>query len=139
MNPPTLVMGIDLGSSGVRIAVLYDNKELIHSASTSYKRGLSFSEDWKESTKELILGIPRTLRKDLAACAVDGTSGTLLACTQDGESLGEALPYYVCCPEEKLNLAKILPLDYTPIISPKKVYLKSLRLNTYFLLQDPCV
>ena len=77
-------MGIDLGTSGVRIAVINEDKELIHTSEMSYPRGLSFSEDWEKCTTVLIQKLPNSLKKCLKACAIDGTSGTLLACNKTG-------------------------------------------------------
>ncbi|WP_320668248.1 FGGY-family carbohydrate kinase [Prochlorococcus sp. MIT 1307] len=106
---PSLVMGIDLGTSGVRIAVINESRVLIHSAEMAYPNDLSSWEGWKECCKTLIHGIPKSIRNCLMACAIDGTSGTLLACDKKGSPLGPALPYYLCCSEQKLPLAKILP------------------------------
>ena len=75
-----LVLGLDLGTSGVRIAVLDTTGHLLHSSSTTYARGLAHAEDWCSACRELITGIPQTLSGRLRALAVDGTSGTLLAC-----------------------------------------------------------
>ena len=58
MKTTRLVMGIDLGTSGVRIAVINEDKELIHTSEMSYPRGLSFSEDWEKCTTVLIQKIP---------------------------------------------------------------------------------
>ena len=109
MRSSLLVMGIDLGTSGVRIALINQKKELIHSAQLFYPKGLSTWQDWEECTKELIQGIPKPLRQNIIACAIDGTSGTLLACDAHGSPLGDALPYHLSCPEQKQTLAKILP------------------------------
>ena len=109
MKKPLLVMGIDLGTSGVRIALINEKRVLVHSAEMRYPTGLSASEDWKECCQQLIKDIPSHLRTCLAAIAIDGTSGTLLACNEKGKPLGPALPYHICCLEQKQALAKILP------------------------------
>ena len=72
MNP--LVLGLDLGTSGVRAAVLNATGQLLHTSSTTYTRGLPHAEDWSQACRDLILGIPETLRSQLRAIAVDGTS-----------------------------------------------------------------
>ena len=105
MKKPLLVMGIDLGSSGVRIALINDKRVLVHSAEMSYPTGLSAWEDWEECCKQIIKDIPSHLRACLAAIAIDGTSGTLLACNEKGKPLGPALPYHICCSEQKQALS----------------------------------
>ena len=49
-----LVLGIDLGTSGVRIALININYELIYYSSSEYSIGLQKCEDWKNSCRELI-------------------------------------------------------------------------------------
>ena len=107
MNP--LVLGLDLGTSGVRAAVLNATGQLLHTSSTTYTRGLPHAEDWSQACRDLILGIPETLRSQLRAMAVDGTSGTLLACRADGSPIGQALPYFQACPEQSELLRALVP------------------------------
>ncbi len=109
MKTSLLTMGIDLGTSGVRIAVLNEKKVLLHSAEMEYPSELSEWRDWKECCRILIKEIPKSLKKRLTACAVDGTSGTLLACNKKGKPLGAAIPYHISCPEQEQALSKILP------------------------------
>ena len=109
MKEPLLVMGIDMGTNGVRLAVINKSKVLIHSAEMVYPTGLSTWEDWTDCCKDLIQAIPKSIRDRLVACSIDGTSGTLLACAPTGIPLGKALPYNICCPEQEKALAKILP------------------------------
>ena len=104
-----LVLGIDLGTSGVRVAVLDAQGALQHSASASYERGLSHAEDWRAACQGLIRAIPEQLKRQLKAIAVDGTSGTLLACSSDGNPLGEALIYSQACPEQAHRLSTLVP------------------------------
>ncbi len=108
MNEKTLVLGIDLGTSGVRIAIINFRNQLIHKSSTKYLDGLDKPKDWIESCKLLIKQIPSDLKKNLQACSIDGTSGTLLACNNKGYPLGNALIYSHSCPELKESIQKIL-------------------------------
>ncbi len=101
-------VGIDLGTSGVRIAVINSLGNLIYSKGVSYTKGLQFSDDWKQCCQELINSIPKKIKPLIKGCSVDGTSGTLLACDYKGNALGEALPYYVSCPSVKDDLSKII-------------------------------
>ncbi len=109
MRTNSLVLGIDLGTSGVRIALIDIQGELVHSQGIKYPNGLVFSEDWKYCCKKLIKNIPISLKDKIIACAVDGTSGTLIACDSSGRPLSKALPYYLNCSEQTNYLKKLLP------------------------------
>ena len=109
MTIPPLVLGIDLGTSGVRAVVIDERKEILQSKATAYRRNLSDPSSWKRACQELIQGIPARLRKNLKAVSVDGTSGTLLACNHRGVPLGEALTYSQACPEQEQKLRRLTP------------------------------
>ena len=85
-----LALGIDLGTSGVRIAVITEAGDLIHTEETGYRHGLVDPADWLHCCTTLIRAIPDSLRLRINALAIDGTSGTLLACDAGGEPLGAA-------------------------------------------------
>ena len=102
------VLGIDLGTSGVRIVILNEEGHLLYSAEKLYKTGINYAQDWEECCRNLILGIPSEISKTLKLCCVDGTSGTLVACEYDGNPIGEALPYYISCPEQKKLLLDLV-------------------------------
>nr|WP_114993243.1 sugar kinase [Synechococcus sp. UW179A] len=96
----SLALGIDLGTSGVRVAVLNHQRDLLHTDSTDYGRSLDHPDDWLNSCIQLIKTIPEELRSQIRSLAVDGTSGTLLACDPEGIPKGKALPYNIACPEQ---------------------------------------
>ncbi|MGB1622138.1 MAG: sugar kinase, partial [Synechococcus sp.] len=85
-----LALGIDLGTSGVRIALLDQDETLLFTQAVSYRIGLGQPLDWSDACTELIRSIPNALRDRVQAIAVDGTSGTLLACNATGTPLGQA-------------------------------------------------
>ena len=75
----SLVLGIDLGTSGVRIAIINTKKKILFTSSKTYSKGLEIPEDWITSLETLIKEIPKSLKEKLVSCSVAGTSGTLLA------------------------------------------------------------
>ena len=103
----SLVLGIDLGTSGVRIAIIDIKKNILFTSSETYLKGLNTSEDWVNNIKALIKKIPKDLKEKLVGCSVAGTSGTLLACKKNGEPIGEALPYFLSCEEYKKNIENL--------------------------------
>ncbi len=102
-------LGIDLGTTGVRITIINENNQEFYSSSMNYPTSLNSSEDWKICCKNLIIDIPLNLKEGIKALAIDGTSGTLLACDTKGLALGPALAYNIHCPEQKQHLAKLIP------------------------------
>ncbi len=105
------VLGIDLGTSGVRIAVINKNKQIIFTSSMQYPRGLEESEDWIICCKKLLKELPKEIKERLISCAIDGTSGTLLACKSNGEPLGKALPYSLSYSEYSNEINKLFIKD----------------------------
>ena len=105
----SLVLGIDLGTSGVRIAVLDRSNTIQYSTSVPYSVGLNRPDDWTQACSALIAGIPAEQRHSIKALAVDGTSGTLLACDSKGRPQGEALLYSEACQGFELPLQKLVP------------------------------
>ncbi len=108
MSRDPLVLGIDLGTSGVRLAVINFENELIHTSETSYQESLESPEDWTICCTLLIKNIPKTIKEKVVAIAVDGTSGTLLACERNGTPLQNALPYSLSCPEQESKLKELV-------------------------------
>ena len=57
----SLVLGIDLGTSGVRIAIINTKKKILFTSSKTYSKGLEIAEDWINSLKALLKEIPKDL------------------------------------------------------------------------------
>ena len=127
MNDGPLVLGIDLGTSGVRVAVLDGQMMLLHSQSTRYRSGLTQPEDWQWACKQLIQAIPDGLRARLLALAVDGTSGTLLACRGNGAPISRALLYSEAFPAHRDQLLQMVP-EAGPAASASSSLARSLEL-----------
>ena len=97
----SLVLGIDLGTTGLRIAIINTKKQILYTSSMPYSTGLEICEDWIYCLKKLIQEVPKDLKEKLVSCSVAGTSGTLLACRTNGIPMGKALPYFLSCSEYK--------------------------------------
>ena len=102
-----LALGIDLGTSGVRIAIINTKKKILFTSSKAYSKGLEIAEEWINSLISLIQEIPKTLKEKLVSCSVAGTSGTLLACKKNGEPIGKALPYFLSFSEYSYEIEKL--------------------------------
>ena len=91
----TLVLGIDLGTTGIRIAIINTQRKILYTCAQKYPTGLEIWEDWIYCFRKLIQEVPKDLKAKLVSCSIAGTSGTLLACTKDGDPIGKALPYFL--------------------------------------------
>ena len=95
-----LGLGIDLGTSGLRLALMDRSGTLLAERSANYPRCFEDPQGWREGVVALCAELPQELRDRVAAVAVDGTSGTVLACAANGDPWGQALPYFLACPEQ---------------------------------------
>ncbi|OOV34311.1 sugar kinase [Candidatus Synechococcus spongiarum LMB bulk10E] len=94
-----LALGVDLGSSGLRVALMDPAGGLHHQAGCAYPGPFVQPRTWQQGLTQLCGAIPLPLRRRVAGLAVAGTSGTLLAVDTNGHPLGEALPYNAAQPQ----------------------------------------
>ena len=98
---PKLALGVDFGTSGVRIAVNDLTGDTLFECGSPYPGPFEWPETWRKGFIALILQIPLELRERLGALALAGTSGTLLLCRPDGSlpgaELSSALPNHHAC------------------------------------------
>tara|TARA_Y100001968_G_scaffold186060_2_gene170441 strand:+ start:388 stop:1635 length:1248 start_codon:yes stop_codon:yes gene_type:complete len=111
MLSKALILGIDLGTSGVRVAIINLDKKLIYLEEISYKVGIEEPNDWANCLEILIRKIPKIIKLNIISCAVSGTSGTLLACHKDGKPTSKAIPYYKDYLEKRLTINKLFSSD----------------------------
>ncbi len=88
-------LGIDFGTSGAR-GVVIDEKSCIQ-ASVRYPFEMSDSSDlitvWRTALFSVLEQIPRQLREEIRAIAINGTSSTVLLCDELGNPVGVPLLY----------------------------------------------
>lgn len=108
MGPTPLALGIDLGTSGLRVALIPAHdappSRALAEEAAPYPRSFTEPLGWQEGLVGLMQRLPAALRHRIQAVAVDGTSGTLLLCRNDGSlgtgHLAQALPYHQACPDQ---------------------------------------
>ncbi|MDM7938454.1 MAG: FGGY-family carbohydrate kinase [Cyanobium sp. CZS 48M] len=100
---------MDAGSSGIRLAVIDAQGQVLSEQATAYPSSFNDPGSWRQGLVALVQALPAQLRRRLAAISVDGTSGTLLACRSDGTPLGPALAYSLACPEQAQALTALVP------------------------------
>ncbi len=119
-----LFLGIDIGTSGVRGCVIdAQGEELVsHRIELESPRiqGACVEQDaliWKQATDNAIKILTDTVNADyreqsIVALAIDGTSGTVLACDEQGAPLSPALMYNDArCTAEAARVTTIAPAD----------------------------
>ena len=104
-----LGLGIDLGTSGLRVAVVNAAGKLLETKSSSYPLPFSDANGWQLGVAQLVKQLSTVLRQQVAAIAIDGTSGTLLACNKLGIPLAPALPYSCACGEQSEAIKAYVP------------------------------
>ena len=119
--------GLDFGTSGARISILNDHKKLIYSNSVPYQYGLENPNSWIISCGKLLDKLPIEVKSNLYKLAISGTSGTLTASNLKGKPLGEAIPYYQSCNENKV-LIKSLTSGEDHLRTPYTSLAKALKL-----------
>lgn len=116
MTQGNLALGVDLGSSGVRLALVNPAGRVEAELAGDYPAPFGEPQGWRHALVSLCRTLPAALRAQVGAVALAGTSGTLLLCRSDGTlasgsqrgvNLAEALPYHLACPEQAPAAAAI--------------------------------
>jgi hypothetical protein len=114
-----LALGIDIGTSAVRLAALDRGGAMVASAVAPLpppvQDGNGITQDpalWRKATEEAFAEIRRHIDlKNVRTLAVDGTSGTVLPVDEAGRPLGPARMYNDPAPAEAALIAPVAPLD----------------------------
>jgi D-ribulokinase len=99
-----LYLGIDFGTSGARaialshpqgVAVTPSDGHLaeIYQTSCPFTQAKNLPTLWRNTLFHLLDQIPKPLRSQICAIAINGTSSTVLLCDQTGEPIAEPLLY----------------------------------------------
>jgi len=99
--------GLDFGTSGARISIINLHRESIFSYSVPYLYNFENPNSWINSCEKLLDSLPIKVKRNLKKLAISGTSGTLTASNLKGEPMGEAIPYYQACNENKSLLESL--------------------------------
>ena len=114
--PPSLGLGLDLGTSGARLALMEAAGDapaaLRWEQAIPYPGRFEDPESWRRALATLVAALSTEDRQRVGAIAVDGTSGTLLLCRPDGSlpgaQLASALPYHHACPGQQAAAAALV-------------------------------
>lgn len=89
---PDLYLGLDIGTSGARALVMSDKGTVVASAKSAMSDHGANHRDpmlwWAAAQTALLRALADCPAKNIRAVAVDGTSGTMLACDRALTPLG---------------------------------------------------
>lgn len=106
-------LGIDFGTSGARIIVINQQKEIVFEHKVNYHSPFLSIKYWQEILIDLLSTIPLELRSNLRAIAIDATSSTVILCDQFGNALDEAIWYNDNRGKTVINeLKKFVPVNH---------------------------
>jgi sugar (pentulose or hexulose) kinase len=88
-------LGLDFGTGGVRAMALAPTEEIEAAERIDFDNPAErdLASIWRDSLFEVIARLPQGVRKRLGAIAIDGTSGTVLACDAELRPLHAPLLY----------------------------------------------
>lgn len=110
-TPGPLALGVDLGTSGLRLSLLNPDGDSLAALSSHYPLPFEQPEGWRLALEALVQQLPPEQRAAVGALALAGTSGTLLLCDSRGVPQGPALPYHQACPEQQNLLNTLVPAN----------------------------
>jgi sugar (pentulose or hexulose) kinase len=115
-SPAATIIGIDIGTSGVRAAAVADDGRMVALAGASFAdaaESRSPSVWWKKLVAALQDLRARTSLAAVRGIGLDGTSGTVLAIDDKGEPVGGPLMYNDPCPDPSIvdAIASAAPMD----------------------------
>lgn len=96
VRPAPLFIGIDLGTSGCRAIAIDDQHTVVAQSQIDYPQNQPQTPElWWLATQTVIKNITAKINhQHIQSIAVDGTSGTVLLCNEQGEPLTPALMYH---------------------------------------------
>jgi sugar (pentulose or hexulose) kinase len=123
-----LYLGLDFGTSGARGVVIDSNFQL--KAQTQYvwqnADSNKLPDVWQKALFSLISDIPKKIRQEIRAIAIDGTSATVLLSNSNGEPVTEALLYNDSRGVVMMDKLKSIAPANHPVISATSSFAKLL-------------
>ncbi|KQV70511.1 FGGY-family carbohydrate kinase [Rhizobium sp. Root1220] len=110
------VIGVDIGTSGVRAAAIDDNRDVVAISSAPFQDAASFRSPaaWWENTEQALRSLATAADlTNVRGIAVDGTSGTVLGVDDELKPIGRPLMYNDTCPDPAIiaRIEKTAPAD----------------------------
>lgn len=106
-------LGIDFGTSGARACVIDADGAVVHADHRDFGTLEEYERAglWREALWELVAALPPAIRMQVSDIAIDGTSGTLLACD---EALDPRAPPLLYNDDRAVDEAALIARTATP-------------------------
>ncbi len=88
-----ICLGIDFGTSGTRAIALAPNGDVVFEHHLAFAQQSPLAQLWQSALFELLGNLPHDIASQLEAIAINGTSGTVLLCDNQGNPQTEPLLY----------------------------------------------
>lgn len=132
----SLFLGIDFGTSGVRTSVINPNKEEIINFSVSIEKpivkdSLVYQDPslwWNSLIKNLQFLSTKIDLSKIERLSIDGTSGTVLICDDQGSPIDHALMYNDASSVEEAKLVEKISSGHPIVSSPTNALVRALSL-----------
>jgi sugar (pentulose or hexulose) kinase len=87
-------LGIDFGTSGARSIVIDPHKTIVAESRVSFiQQDRGCPHAWRSALEDLLAALPDRVRSCLERIAINGTSGTVLLCNEQGQPVTDPLLY----------------------------------------------
>jgi len=112
-------LGIDFGTSGARVIAIDRHKNVIIAKQSRFYdiAPENLTQTWEAALFELIIAIPPSIRKQLSAIAINGTSSTVLLCDAKGQTVTTPLLYNDKRGKETLDKVKAIAPNNHVVVS----------------------
>ena len=112
-------LGIDFGTSGARAIAIDREKNIVVTKQANFTQTNTdnLSQTWSDTLFELIAEIPISIRQNIKAIAINGTSSTVLLCDDLGKPITAPLLYNDSRGKEVLDKVKAIAPDNHVVIS----------------------
>lgn len=141
---PSLYLGIDIGTSGVRTAVIDSTGALVSSARakhceppTGLKPGQALAEQWWEAVATCLDAQMNALHADgfspldIRAASVDGTSGSMVLVNETVQPVTPGLMYNSAGFEDEASIIGKVAPEGSITLGPSSALARLLRLQSY--------
>ncbi|MEO1069988.1 MAG: FGGY-family carbohydrate kinase [Cyanobacteria bacterium J06638_6] len=110
MTVPSLALGLDFGTSGVRAAVVDPQRHLYWQHRASYP-DLPAPDRWRQALFTLLAALPQDICPQVGRIAIDGTSATVVVCDEFGETIAPPLLYNHPCSDALTTVKGLAPVQ----------------------------
>ncbi len=110
-------LGLDFGTSGARSMLIDINGTIQYQTRYLFERSsVELATDWRTALFSLIEQTPQSLRSQIGAIAINGTSSTVLLCDADGQAICEPILYHDARAADVLDQVRaIAPPNHTVV------------------------